>query len=231
MLLFGVFGVGALAISPFIILLPTLRMRHALVMWSWKIIVWMFKAARLISVETTGREKFEGCVIVSNHPSLIDVVLLTVLIPKTLYVAKHALLKNPVMSLIVGRTSLPDDGRLLEAAVPLIKKGWNVLIFPEGTRSPSPYTLHPLRRGAAQLALRAGAPIVCVSINLSRAILGKRQPPWDVGGERVACRFTFKRLGRPQPVQGVSMRHQSIDLTREIKKGISPDAALRGASV
>jgi len=197
LVLFGVFGVGALLITPFMLLLRRPELCQPLVRTAWRLMTWLFVVTRLIRVDRGSLRPVRGSIIAANHPSLIDVVLLTVLVPRTLYVAKRGLRTNPVLSAIVRATALPDDAQLMERAASYLTRGWNVLIFPEGTRSPKTGGLQPLRRGAAQLALRTGAPLVAVGIGVSRRVLGKRQPPWDVGDrpvvyalrmESVACR-------------------------------------------
>ena len=218
--LFAVFGVGALAISPIMLAMSAPRLCQPVVRASWRILAWLFRATGLISVEG-GVGDLKGCVIAANHPSLIDVVLVTAMMPRTLYVAKHALRRNPFMAAIVRHTSLPDDERLPEAAAPYLAEGWNVLVFPEGTRSPSPGELREFRRGAAQLALRTGAPVACVGISLSRAILGKRQKPWDMGERRVAYRFRADAPTRHPRDPSRGLRPQAAELTQALRRRIS----------
>lgn len=188
-LLFAVFGLGALAISPLMLVLRKPELCQRIVRAVWRPLVKLFIWTGLIAVERGNLPNAQGTILVANHPSLIDVVIVVSLVPKTLYIAKHGLRTNPVMAAIVRATSLPDDARLFDAAAPYLKKGWNVLIFPEGTRSPEAGGLHPFKRGAAQLALRTGAPVVCVGIRQSRQILAKRQAIWDMGPRRVTYAF------------------------------------------
>ena len=220
-LLFAIFGLGAIIISPIMMVLRNPRLCQPVVRAVWIPLVWLFETTHLIKVERGNLGRLRGCVIVANHPSLIDVVLISVIVPCTLYVAKHALLKNPFMSAIVRNTSLPDDERLPDAAAPYLADGWNVLVFPEGTRSPNPQALREFHRGAAQLALRSGVNVVCVGIRLTCAILGKRQKPWDMGERRVVYSFS---ADEPTPVRAdVSrgLRPQASELTGELRRRVS----------
>lgn len=219
--LFALFGLGALAISPIMMVLRSPRLCQPVVRAVWTPLVWLFEMTRLIKVDRGNLGPLNGCVIVANHPSLIDVVIISILVPKTLYVAKHALLKNPFMSAIVRNTSLPDDERLPEAAAPYLADGWNVLVFPEGTRSPSPWELRPFHRGAAQLALRSGAKTICVGIHLTEAILGKHQKPWQMGGETVVYSFRADEptVAKADPSRG--LRPQSAELTESLFRRVS----------
>ena len=182
--LFALFGAGALVLSVAVPLLGRPDRCHPLLQKSWRVLLWMFEAVRLIRVDRGGIPSCSGCVVVANHPSLIDVVILVALMPRILPVAKHGLKRNPFMSLIVRNACLPDDETLPSVAGRYLEKGWNVLVFPEGTRSPAS-GMGKFRRGAMQTALRCGAPVVCVSLRQSRRILGKDQKPWDMGGETV----------------------------------------------
>ena len=182
--LFAVFGAGALVLSAAMPLLRRPDRCHPLLRATWRVLLWAFETFRLIRVERGGVPNCRGCVVVANHPSLIDVVILVALAPRMLPVAKHGLKSNPFMSLIVRNACLPDDETLPSAARRHLEAGWNVLVFPEGTRSPAS-GIGRFRRGAAQTALRCGAPFVCVSLRPSRRILGKDQKPWDMGDETV----------------------------------------------
>lgn len=210
MALFALYGLGGLLISPIMTVLRSPRLCQPVVRAVWRPLVWLFQITRLIRVDRGNLGEMRGCVIAANHPSLIDVVLVSVLVPRTLFVAKHALLKNPFMSAIVRNTSLPDDEGLPEAAAPYLADGWNVLVFPEGTRSPSPWEMREFHRGAAQLALRCGAKVACIGIKMTDAILGKHQRPWQMGKDTVVYSF---RADAP------------ILVERDAKRGLRPQAA------
>lgn len=214
--LFAVFGIGALAITPLMLILRRPERCQPIVRFTWRLLLGAIVLSRLIRVDHMDLKSLRGRVIAANHPTLIDVVILTVLVPRTLYVAKHGLRKNPFMSAIVRATSLPDDARLPEVAAPYLMQGWNVLVFPEGTRSPSEGGLQPLRRGAAQLALRTSAPLVCVRIDVSRPILGKRQHSWDVGSECVDYRLCAVDMPM-SPVAEGGLHAAAVRLTEAIR--------------
>lgn len=221
LLLFALFGLGALLISPLMVILRTPRRCQPVVRALWVPLVGLFRLTGIIDVKcATLPGRLSGCVIAANHPSLIDVVLVTVLFPKTLYVAKHALLSNPFLSAIVRHTSLPVDEHLPQAVVPYLRDGWNVLVFPEGTRSPEQGVMHPFRRGVAQLVLRTGAPLVCLGIVPTRRILGKHQPPWDVGSQRVVYSFFSDSPTRHPADESRAFRPQAIALTDELRSRI-----------
>ncbi len=216
----ALFGVGGLGLAPILLLVPR-RIAHALVRGSWIFFVFLLDILQLIHVDRYNLPNVHGCVIVSNHPSLLDVVFYGVAIPRTLFVAKHSLRRNPFCAGPVRALSLPDDARLPEAAEPLLKKGWNILIFPEGTRSPDLDRLHPFKRGAAQVALRAGAPLICLAEHLSFRILGKDQSFTSVGDRKTL--YSFSYLGTLSAACNVDETHHSaaIRLTKSCEKLIT----------
>lgn len=62
--------------------------------------------------------------------------------------------------------------RSADVAAELLESGWNLVIFPEGGRSPDGWA-QPFRGGAAYLARRTGRPVVPVHVNGTRHVLPK----------------------------------------------------------
>ena len=221
LLLFAVFGIGASLLSPLMLLLRSPERCQPPVRATWRFFAWLCVKTGLIGIDTKGLGGLRGCILAPNHPSLLDVVLVTAIVPRTLFVAKHALRRNPFLSAIVRHVALPDDERLVEAAAPRLAAGWNVLVFPEGTRSPGPDAMGPLHRGVAQLALRTGAPLACIGIRLSHPILGKRQKPWDMGPRRTVYTFRSDHPSPALPSPARGLRPQAEALTDSIRRRIA----------
>jgi len=225
LVLFALFGIGALALAPVTFVLRDRAKCQSLVRGAWRLLLWAFRTFHLARVRVESADGVDlpavrGSVIAANHPSLIDVVVFVVAVPKTLYVAKHALLRNLFLRAVVRATALPDDARLPESAAPLLADGWNVLVFPEGTRSPEAGGLRPFHRGAAQLALRAGVPLVPVRIDPSVRILGKRQPPWRVGDRCVEYVLTALRPLAAVRAPGESVHAAAVRLTDALRESL-----------
>ena len=217
LLMFAVFGIGALLLAPIVLCLRRPELSQPVIRASWRLVIVLFEATRLFRFDCDDMRGTRGAVIAATHPSLIDVVVLVARIPRVLYVAKSGLRANPFLSLVVRATALPDDATLPERAAPYLAKGWNVLIFPEGTRSPAAGGLHPFRRGAAQLALRTGAPVVCVRMAVSRRVLGKHQSPWDLGTETVT--YSIRATTIPvQRTEGRCPHAAAVDLTDKMRR-------------
>ena len=109
----------------------------------------------------------EGPVLfVSNHQSFLDPVLIGVAQRREVhYLARETLFRHPIFRrLIVSLNALPvrrdeADMAAFKRALRVLRKGEQLLIFPEGTRTRDG-GLQPIRPGWALLAARSGATIV-----------------------------------------------------------------------
>ncbi|PKM55367.1 MAG: 1-acyl-sn-glycerol-3-phosphate acyltransferase [Firmicutes bacterium HGW-Firmicutes-5] len=116
----------------------------------------------------------EGNVLyVSNHQSYYDIPLLLGYLPKPkAYVAKIELSKVPLIShwmrvmgcLFLDRGNLKQSLKVILQGVEDLKNGKTLVIFPEGTRSKS-YTMAEFRKGSLKLGIKAGVPIVPITID------------------------------------------------------------------
>lgn len=164
-----------------------------------------------------------GCVVVASHPSLIDVVILMSLLPDSTAVAKFAAGRNPFYSRVVSAAFIVNDDpmQVISNASALIANGVNVVVFPDGTRTPPYAKNRRLRRGAAQIALHAAAPVLCATIECDPPVLAKGQRWWDVGGRIVRYRIGVRGMIEPQhlPPDGAS-HAAAVALTDAIGKRI-----------
>ncbi len=120
--------------------------------------------AMRLSVENRELLKnIQGKVVIANHPSLLDVVILISLIPNANCIVKGALIQNKFISLIIRDlyipNTLPFEEQMERAKKSMIEGGNNLIIFPEGTRS-KPGEPWFFKKGAARFALFAGADVV-----------------------------------------------------------------------
>ena len=155
-------------------------------------------AARLLAPATVrGLEHLrhmEGPVIfAANHASHIDTPLLLTTLPvefrhRTVVAAasdyffdrqwKAVLWSFALAAIPIERSKV--NRRSADTAAELLEGGWNLIIFPEGGRSPDGWT-QPFRGGAAYLARRTGRPVVPVYLHGTRHVL-----PKTAGDARVA---------------------------------------------
>ena len=95
-----------------------------------------------------------GKVIVANHPSLLDFVCLMSLFPNSTCIVRGSLTRTPLRGVIKQAyiTNTTDFEDVLAETKRLIDKGCNVIVFPEGTRSPR-IGQNNYKKGAARIAL------------------------------------------------------------------------------
>ncbi len=133
----------------------------------------------LLRIEIEGREWLAGSagrLIVANHPSLLDVVILMALIPRAQCIVKHELWDHRLLGPLMRRAGYIrndlDPSELVAACRLSLDIGSNLIIFPEGTRS-RPGHLPRFHRGFANLATMTGAPIQLVVITCDPPTLTK----------------------------------------------------------
>lgn len=201
---FIAFGVGGLVLGcvffPPLMLFRARRAMRALVRGGYRLFVRVGRVTGLFRVVMSAEDRarlasMRGRVVVASHPSLIDVVILLARLPNATAVAKAAAGRNFFYSRVVNAAFLVNDDprRVLEEAQDLLARGGNLVIFPEGTRTPADAPRRKLHRGAAQIALHAGAPVTCVSVACDPPVLAKGQPWWDVSDRTIT--FTLHVCG------------------------------------
>lgn len=192
--LFSIFGAGAIFFN--YILFPTIsvfvkkenrRQKFCKTIHkTWKYFTELMKKTGLIKVNFTNHEKLNnlhGKIIVANHPSFIDIVILIGFLPNTLCIAKKEIKRNLFMGNIVKSLYLindEDNDKMLEESVEILNQGYNIIIFPTGTRTTDGEDLK-LHKGAAVMALHTGADIIPIHISCDTKFLAKHQNFYDAG--------------------------------------------------
>lgn len=153
----------------------------------------------VIGFEVKGAEALahdEGTLIVSNHPSLLDVVLLMSLMRRAQCIVKYEIWQNPFMRGVVSATGYisndDDPEALIERCASVLNARNNLIIFPEGSRS-VPGQAIKLQRGVANIAVRARAPIRVVTITCEPSILRKGQKWYQI--QPTKAQFTIEVKG------------------------------------
>lgn len=142
--------------------------------------------ARLFHVRFHGWERWHpgrGSVLVANHPGLTDITCLLARIPDAICIFKPDIRRNPVLGAGARRAGyLSSDGgyELVRAAADAVASGRTLIIFPEGTRTPSGSELLPLKAGFVLIARRAGVPVQLVHITCNRPVLAKERAWWKL---------------------------------------------------
>ncbi len=173
-----------------------------------------------VRVKVKGREKItpgRNYVFLSNHQGNFDGPVLLHVIPRDFRgLVKKEMMRIPILSWVmklvhfvpVDRSDSVRARASLDYGAGLLAQGYSFIAFPEGTRSRDG-RLGPFKKGVFLMALKAGAPILPITILNTRRI----QPPGAYGIRPGTVAIIFHD---PIPTQGlgVDARDRIIDLTR-----------------
>ena len=192
---FATFGIGGLILAslvlPPLLLVPG-RVRHRasrfLIQQLFRFFVALMAGTQVLSltVADAGRLRGRGQLILANHPSLIDVVILMSLVSQPDCIVKGQLWHNPFTWGAVRLAGFIDNQsgpELVEAAVASVAAGNNLIVFPEGTRTVPGRALH-FQRGAANIAARGRLDFTPVIFTVSEPTLTKGYPWYRVPRRR-----------------------------------------------
>lgn len=157
-----------------IILYPFDEMRkmaqfHAF-LWSDLLIAlnpyWDIKITGLNNIDKT-----KTYVVVANHQSITDIILLYQTKMQFKWIANEYLFKLPIIGLAMLITKhvklrkgkLESIKKAYQEASSWLKRGMSIMLFPEGTRS-NGYGLQEFQNGAFKLAIKERVPILPISI-------------------------------------------------------------------
>jgi 1-acyl-sn-glycerol-3-phosphate acyltransferase len=141
-----------------------------------------------LKLTVRGEEKLKAGgsrLVIANHPTLIDAVVLLSLVPDAVCIVKAELTHSFLIRELIRSTGYITNSqpeRILEECKKRLSRGQSLLLFPEGTRS-SPGKPLKLLRGAAQIALRAEHDLTPVVITCRPASLLKGHEWYQVPPE------------------------------------------------
>jgi 1-acyl-sn-glycerol-3-phosphate acyltransferase len=155
-------------------------MQHWCARWWCRLIAWTIGARiRVRGAENVSPD--QSYVYMANHSSLIDIPALFAYLPYQFRImAKKELFYVPFMgwhlwssgNFPVDRSDGRKTARSLRRVIEGVRGGKSLAVFPEGTRTPDGRLLE-FKPGAFKIALRAGVPIVPVTIRGTFKLLPK----------------------------------------------------------
>ncbi len=189
---FASFGLGGVAIGALIAPMVKLSSQdldirtqrtQKVIKHSFKGFTEMMVKLGIMTYEVEGLEKLQQSqqeLVIANHPTLIDVVVLIGLMERANCVVKQTLWSNPFTKGPVqnaGYILNAGSEQFIQDCVSKLQQDHaaSLLIFPEGTRTAKGEQLNDFQRGAANIALRAGVPIRPVLITCTPSTLTKNQ--------------------------------------------------------
>jgi 1-acyl-sn-glycerol-3-phosphate acyltransferase len=188
-----------------------------------------------IRLKVSGRERLlaeQTYLFLSNHQGNFDGPILFYATGRNLVaVVKKEMMRIPVLSQLLRRAKFIPIDRAdpikahasIDHAARLLREGQSFFAFPEGTRSRDGH-LGVFKKGVFVMALKAGVPVIPVSIRNSRAI----QPP---GRYRITPATVEVIFHDPIPTDRLGDRDKLLQLTRAaIAAGLSCGRAESAAS-
>lgn len=182
-------AVSSIALFPFALLIwlltyfvdPRLRALHLFTCFWASLYTWLNPAW---NVSVKGREKLDSkraTILVANHQSLLDVIILFRLFTHFKWVSKIENFRVPFIGwnmtlnryIPLRRGDKSSVIRMMKLCREALQKGNSLIIFPEGTRSPDG-CLRRFRPGAFDLAREAARPIQPIVVRGTADALPKR---------------------------------------------------------
>ena len=190
---FVAFGVGGLVLR--VLIFPLLNlliferslritMARNVIRFTFRGFVDMMRVLGVLRYDFKGLEKLErnGLLILANHPTLLDTVFLMAFVKRADCIVKGKLWDNPFTHgpvTAAGYISNDDGAGLVSDCIESLRGGSNLIIFPEGTRTPKDGAIQ-FKRGAANVAVRGVCNVTPVVIRCTPPTLGKGDKWWRV---------------------------------------------------
>lgn len=178
---------------------------------------WVLRLVFRWQIADAQRLPQEGAVIiVSNHANLIDPIIVGCCFERRVhFMAKQELFRIPVLrNVIKALGAYPvrrgtADRSAIDASFRILDAGGVVAMFPEGTRHRDG-RIHPLRPGAALLAMRSKCRILPVIVEGSHRITLCRLPKINV--------YVGEAFDLPEKIAGDSEKEKTKNATSHIQR-------------
>jgi 1-acyl-sn-glycerol-3-phosphate acyltransferase len=174
----------------------------------------------VIRIEIHGKDRLKSMgprMVIANHPSYLDIVILLSLVPNACCIVNSNLLSNPLIGRIVTAAGFicnrMDSEQLVGDCILALKCGCPLIVFPEGTRT-IPGRMFKFHRGFAHIVLKSGYEIQPIMIRCEPSLLAKGVP-WYKVPERPA-QFV---IHAKQPIKAsdvVDVREESSIAARKL---------------
>lgn len=153
---------------------------HWILNWQSWILIWLMPIWK-VRIEGRGKVvKGTAYVIISNHQSILDILLINCLRYRFKWISKIENMKVLILGwylrmadyIIINRGNKESKEEMIEKSYQYLKHGTSIMMFPEGTRSVD-REIGFFKRGAFQLAIGANKPILPILIDGSGGVLPK----------------------------------------------------------
>lgn len=186
------------------------RQFHRVLQYSVRFLAWIMPCVHY-HVNNPEGETFERpAVIISNHQSMLDLVVVLMLSPNLVVMTKTWVWNFPLFSPFLRYCDFypASDGleQHIEKAQRLMQRGYSVVIFPEGTCMPEGH-LGRFHRGAFYLAEQLGADILPLYLHGTGKALAAHS--WHLRPGHITVRIG-QRVANGDKRMGEGYRQQAI---------------------
>lgn len=207
---FFLFGFGGIILS--LVIFPIVKLMYKgnekkrrastrkIVHKTFKVFIGYMQFVGIMKLEVVNGELLKasvGNIIIANHPSLIDVVVLISIIENADCVVKADLWKNPFLRGVVANLGYinneADPEKFMRDCKKTFVEGNNLIVFPEGTRTTDGQTMQ-FKRGPANIALRTKTDVTPIVLFVTPTTLSKELSWYQVP----KTRFTVKLVVKPE---------------------------------
>ena len=213
----------ALVLYPLLPRALGLRVGRAGIAWGYRLFWAVARASGLLHMDADVLRPLadeRGLVIVANHPSLLDALMLVAQLPRSACVMKASLMRNPLLGpgARLARYIRNDSPRqMVHLAIDDLRAGGQLVMFPEGTRT-TRAPLNVFQGGFALIARRAGVPVQTVFIDTTSPYLGKGWPLWRLPPVPIEFSVRLGRRFEPGPDLAASVQ----EIERYMAAGVRP---------
>lgn len=194
--------------------------------WSAVSLRVFFKTGSLHTLITQSEKLPNQFILISNHRSNLDPLLVSVIGRPLVFLSKKSVLKTPVIGwwmrlcgdVPVDRGEKSSRENSLNSMKERLGRGDSLLIFPEGTRQTDPAVpLGQFKDGAFHLAAQSGVPLVAL-------VLDKTDDIWKKGSLMLnfkPLRFSISHAMHPQGRSVNELKEEAIQIMQSMVQTLS----------
>ena len=135
--------------------------------YTWSVLYIMGNVKKKI-VNPQGEDFSKPCVMIANHQSFLDILVMTMLYPKVILLTNEWVWNSPVFGKLVRIAGYYPVANGIENSIPYLREqvaaGYSIAIFPEGTRSADD-TIRRFHKGAFFIAEKLDLDILPIMIH------------------------------------------------------------------
>lgn len=175
--------------------------------------------ARRETINESGETFRKPAVIIANHQSFVDILVMLSLAPRLVMVTNRWVWHSPVFGKIVQYADFVNTTHGYEALVAHLKekvaRGYSVVVFPEGTRS-ADCRVQRFHKGAFYIAGQLGLDLVPVILYGTGMIISKRQPFYVKRG--ILCTRILDRIPLDDPRFGTCYQERTKKISHYFRE-------------